>query len=113
MFRGFGVPGLALCLVWGVGMLVWLLLVAPPLGVDGSYFDFFSIIFVCVSVVSGLFFYRAVSRRISASFLSALSFSVPKSANGAAGDGFFSWLIKSVVTRAAAEPNEIPGIAVF
>ena len=50
---------------------------------------------------------------MSASFLSASFFSVPKGAIGAAGAGFFSALIKSVDAWVSALAEKIPGIVVF
>ena len=40
-------------------------------------------------------------------------FHAPKGANGAAGDGFFSALIKSIDVSMDAPEKEIPGIMVF
>ena len=50
---------------------------------------------------------------MSASILSASRFSVPKGANGAAGDRFFSVLIRYVATQESESAEETPGIVVF
>ena len=55
-------------------------------------------ILVCVSVLSSLFFVVIWPWKISAFFLSAISFSVPKGTTGASGAVFFGALIKYVDT---------------
>ena len=57
---------------------------------------FWFAILVCVSVVSSLGFSVIFPWKMSASFLSASSFSVPKGENGAAGSVLFSVIVNYV-----------------
>ena len=81
----------------------------------GSWFLFLfcCTILVWVPVVSSFIFGVIWTWKISASFLSALIFYVPKDANGTAGTGFSSELINYVAAWVAALAEEIPGIVVF
>ena len=79
----------------------------------GPVFLFSPTILVCVLVVSSLVFGVIWTWKISASFLSALIFYVPKDANGTAGTGFSSELINYVAAWVAALAEEITGIVVF
>ena len=103
----------ALNIVLGVGANGMVTDYISTFGCGWVLFWVCSTILVCVSVVSSLVFGVIWPWNISESFRSALSFSVTKGANGTAGAGFFSALIKSVSACVDASAEEIPGIAVF
>ena len=112
-YWGMYVLDLALRLVWGVGPAGMVTACISILRGISVLFFFCSAILVCVSVVSSLVFPVIFPWDIFTSFLSALSFSIPNGANGVAGTGFFSALIKYVAAWLAALAEEIPGIVVL
>ena len=103
----------ALNIVLGVGANGMVTDYISTFGCGWVLFWVCSTILVCVSVVSSLVFGVIWPWNISESFRSALSFSVTKGANCAAGAKFFSALIKYIVAWVSVFVEEIPGILLF